>query len=46
LGRKIQPLDDGFQLREGIMPYIADFEAKNRDMTLENTYNWEVLSKI
>jgi len=46
LGRKIQPLDDGFQLREGIMPYIADFEVKNRDMTLKNAYNWEVSSKI
>jgi len=46
LGRKIQPLDDGFQLREGIMPYITDFEAKNSDTTLGNTYNWEVFSNI
>ena len=46
LGRKIQPLDDGFQLREEVIPYIADFEVKKRDMTLKNTYSWEIFSKI
>ena len=40
LGRKIEPLDDGFQLREEIFSYIADFDAQNRDIAQENTYKW------
>ena len=40
LGRKTEPLDDGFQLREGILPYIADFDVQNRDIARENTYKW------
>ena len=40
LGRKTEPLDDGFQLREDILPYIADFDAQNRDIARENTYKW------
>ena len=33
LGRKTQSLDDGFQLREELMPYIADFDAQNNNIT-------------
>lgn len=40
LGRKTEPLDDGFQLREDIFPYIADFDAQNRDIARENKYKW------
>ena len=40
LGRKIEPLDDVFQLREEIFSYIADFDAQNRDIAQENTYKW------
>jgi len=40
LGRKTEPLDGGFQLREEILPYLADFDAQNRDISRKNTYKW------
>ncbi len=40
LGRKTQSLDDGFQLREEVMSYIADFDAENSDIAPKNGYKW------
>ena len=40
LGRKTQSLDEGFQLREKVMPYIADFDAENSDIAPKNGYKW------
>ena len=42
LGRKAQPVQDEFQLREEVSPYITDFESEKIDISLENTYKWEV----
>jgi putative transposase len=41
LGRKIQSLDDGFQLREEAMPYIDVFDVKNIDIAPKNGYKWD-----
>ena len=38
LGRKIQSLDDGLQLREETMPYLSDFRTENSDIAMDNTY--------
>ena len=40
LGRKTQSLDDGFQLREEVMSYIANFDAENSDIAPKNGYKW------
>ena len=46
-GRKIQSLgDDGFQVREEVRHYIADFGAENSNIDLKNTYNWDTFSEI
>lgn len=46
LGRKTEPLDDGFQLREDTNPYLAYFDVQNRDIARKNTYKWEIFTKI
>ena len=38
--RKTQSLDDGFQLREEVMSYIANFDAENSDIAPKNGYKW------
>ena len=40
LGRKIRSLDDGYQLREEILPYSADFDAENEGIVPKNAYRW------
>ncbi|MCF8057535.1 MAG: transposase [Desulfocapsa sp.] len=37
-GRKINEINEGFQLREDIETYITDFDGKNRDIGWQNTY--------
>jgi hypothetical protein len=46
LGRETQSLDDEFQLREEVMPYIADFDVKNSDIAPKNGYKWDTFPEI
>jgi putative transposase len=39
-GRKVKQSGDGYALQEPVTPYIANFEAKNGDIGLENRYFW------
>jgi len=39
-GRKVKQSGDGYALQEPVTPYIANFEAKNGDIDLENRYFW------
>lgn len=46
LGRRTPSLDDGFQLREEEIPYIANFGAKNSNIDLINSYKWGSFTEI
>ncbi len=37
--RRTNPLGDGYQLREEILPYNADFDAENEGIVSKNVYN-------
>ena len=41
-GRKILAKEGGFQLREEIGTYIANFDSKNDDIGTQNAYFWDV----
>jgi REP element-mobilizing transposase RayT len=43
IGRKSTEVGDSYQLREPAASYKADFEAKKRDIGLENTFFWSVI---
>ena len=40
LGRRIREVPGGYELRERVASYIADFSPQKGDIGLENTYNW------
>ncbi len=40
-GRKIIENNGGFQLRENMKSYIADFDGKNGNIEAQNTYSWD-----
>ncbi len=40
LGRRIREVPGGYELRERVGSYIADFSPQKGDIGLENTYNW------
>jgi putative transposase len=40
LGRQIREVPGGYELREGVTSYIADFDGKKGNIGPENTYNW------
>jgi putative transposase len=40
LSRQIRQVPGGYELREGVTFYNADFDPKKSDMGLENTYKW------
>ena len=46
LGRETQSLDEGFQLREKVLSYIADFAIENGDTALHNDYEWNTFPEI
>lgn len=37
-GRKTRSLDDGYELRENVLSYNADFDIKKGDIVLKNKY--------
>ncbi len=41
-GREVIGGSGGYQLREGSAPYKAFFLAENDDISLKNTYFWDV----
>jgi hypothetical protein len=41
LGRRIREVPGGYELRERVASYIADFSPKKEDIGLENTYDWK-----
>jgi len=40
LGRRIREVPGGYELRERVTSYMADFDPKKSDIGLENTHNW------
>lgn len=40
LGRQVREVPGGYELRERVGSYIADFSPKKSDIGLENTHNW------
>jgi putative transposase len=42
LRRRIRKVPGGYELRERVGSYIADFNPKKGDIGLENTYNWDL----
>ena len=40
LGRQVRKVPGGYELRERVGSYIADFNPKKGDIGPENTYNW------
>ena len=45
-GRKILENDGGFQLREEVGTYIANFDIKNDDIGAQNAYYWDINNNI
>jgi hypothetical protein len=41
-GRNILKNDEGFQLREELGTYIADYDIKNDDIGAQNGYFWDI----
>ncbi len=39
-------MDEGFQLREEVMPYTAGFDAENSDIAQKNAYKWDTSQKF
>ncbi|WP_300465432.1 hypothetical protein, partial [Desulfobacula sp.] len=46
LGRKTRSLNEGYELREEILLYNADFDAENEEIAPVNTYKWNTFSTI
>ena len=45
-GRKIFENDGGFQLREEVGTYIANFDIKSDDIGTQNAYCWDINHNI
>jgi putative transposase len=46
IGRRVRPLQDGYELKEAMVPYSSHLEAKKGDIDPNNTWIWNLNAGI